>query len=182
MSLYSWIRDRFEPPDVPFAIGWDEWDEYYTAARKKHPVRFRIWHDLDLFLSRWWRRLIHEPWYWLKCRLWHQYNVVRIKSLPPTWCDRDEVLLHACFTVFCDFVEREHPAEFSQTEEWFREVYEAGPVTEERLKVRRTMLEIYCWWQKWKDRDEDAVSDADQWAEENKRLHQLIFVRKSMWT
>ncbi len=36
-------------------------------------------------ICRWW----HDSWYWIKCRLWHRYNVVVCRPLPPTWCDRD---------------------------------------------------------------------------------------------
>jgi hypothetical protein len=50
---------------------------------------------------------IPELVYYWKCRLWRQYNVVRVKSLPPTWVDRDGLLLHAAFTILCDVVERE---------------------------------------------------------------------------
>ena len=37
------------------------------------------------------------------------YNIVKIKNLPRTWCDRDEVMLHAMFQILVDFVELEQP-------------------------------------------------------------------------
>ena len=55
------------------------------------------------------RVCVAAPWYWLTCRVWHQFNVIRIKTLPPTWQDRDRVLLHAAFQILTDFVDREHP-------------------------------------------------------------------------
>ncbi len=49
----------------------------------------------------------NDRWYWLKCRLWHKYNVVTCEALPPTWCDRDHLMLFAAFQILEDFVERE---------------------------------------------------------------------------
>src|SRR4051812_47476278 len=45
--------------------------------------------------------------YYLKCRFWRKYNVVKVRSLPPTWVDRDRLLLHAAFQILCDVVEKE---------------------------------------------------------------------------
>ena len=35
---------------------------------------------------------IHDSWYYLKCLLFHRYNVIKVRSLPPTWVDRDELM------------------------------------------------------------------------------------------
>lgn len=56
-------------------------------------------------------RFLHDWWYWLKCRLWHRHNVVRIRTLPPTWNDRVDVLPHAMFQVLSDFINLECPYE-----------------------------------------------------------------------
>lgn len=37
------------------------------------------------------------------------YNVIKIKNLPRTWTDRDDVLFHAMFQIFNDYIELEHP-------------------------------------------------------------------------
>jgi len=55
------------------------------------------------------RRKIHDLWYWLKCKLFHPYNVVKIKSLPYTWTDRDHIMVHAMFTILDDFIKKEKP-------------------------------------------------------------------------
>jgi len=57
-------------------------------------------------LSRLWRR-ITDGWYYLRCLVWHRYNVVKAKHLPPTWVDRCQLLPHVMFQVLCDFVEKE---------------------------------------------------------------------------
>jgi len=55
-----------------------------------------------------WYDLILDPIHSIKCHLFHPYNKIEIKTLPVTWNDRDEVLLHGMFQVLCDFVEKEN--------------------------------------------------------------------------
>lgn len=50
-----------------------------------------------------------ELWYYATCRAWRRYNVLRIATLPPTWTDADERLLHGMFQILADFVELERP-------------------------------------------------------------------------
>jgi len=52
---------------------------------------------------------LKETWYWLKCYLFHPYNVIRIKSLPPTWCDKSELIRESLFQLIVDFVDKEEP-------------------------------------------------------------------------
>jgi len=46
-------------------------------------------------------------WYWLKCRCFTQHNRVVCERLPPTWVDRDHLLLHTSFQILTDFVRKE---------------------------------------------------------------------------
>lgn len=48
-----------------------------------------------------------EYWYYWKCRLWKRYNVVRVRTLPPTWMDADERMLHVNFAILGDVIEKE---------------------------------------------------------------------------
>lgn len=96
--------------------------------------RRRKWFRKLEQLRRAWKFCVRDPWYWLKCRVWHQYNVIRIKTLSPTWQDRDRVLLHAAFQILTDFVDREHPFDHfdvmrSQNKDDWEEV-----------------LGLYAWW------------------------------------
>jgi hypothetical protein len=52
-------------------------------------------------------RKLCDAWYYIKCAVWHRYNRVHVKTLPPTWCDRCQLLPHAMFQVLDDFVKRE---------------------------------------------------------------------------
>jgi hypothetical protein len=183
----------FEVPDQPDAGTVEEWDKFEEDARKHHPVRFFLSWTLPIRLSRTWRQLVREPWYWLKCRLWHQYNVVRIQTLPPTWNDRDEVMLHACFQCLVDFIEKENPFEYGAGAE----------VQEPRRKADIELVALYDWWilrpvllrriddvidryprgTAPRDAYEQAgISYSDLRAEDQAMLTRLIAVRKYMWT
>ena len=163
--LFKWY-------EVPFALGWDEWDEWHAETRRKHPIQ----HFFRWTLPIWWTRtinwLIKDPWNKLKCRVWHRYNVVVCRSLPPTWCDRDHVLLHVAFQCLVDFIDLEKPWEFTATTEQIAGAYE-GHRTHDWEKIKQ----LYYWWQVRKNRhDEDAEGDDDA------MLHRLIDVRGYFWT
>lgn len=55
------------------------------------------------------QRRISDAWYYINCKLFHPHNVIKISTLPPTWVDRDEAMLHACFQILKDFIEVEEP-------------------------------------------------------------------------
>ena len=65
-------------------------------------------------IYKWWnpkryrlRGKLWEAWYYLKCKVWHRYSTVTPRSLPPTWCDRDHLMLHAAFEILMDYYEKE---------------------------------------------------------------------------
>lgn len=51
--------------------------------------------------------LLPKIWYYLKCKLWRQYNTVTAKTLPPTWQDADERMLHINFEILRSVIEDE---------------------------------------------------------------------------
>jgi len=73
---------------------------------------------------------IHDWWYRLKCKLWHKYNRVTVKTLPPTWVDRDELLAHSMFQILKDYVEKE-----DGLAQW-----------EHEPEVGQKMQELLDWW------------------------------------
>lgn len=112
--LTDTLRSLFAIPNMPSVLDWDEWEQWEEESARTHPVRWFLGRTIPRQIDRAWRRFVHEPWCWLKCAVWHRYNVVRVRSLPPTWCDRDRLLLHAAFQVLVDFVEKERPWELYQ--------------------------------------------------------------------
>jgi len=118
---------------------------------------------------------LHNFWYWLKCRLWHRYNIVVCKTLPPTWCDRDYLLLYAAFQILEDFVKYEKG-------HFYENVYELYlPDGEERARNEEAhwniIRELYSWWQRRKN-----DNDYDNYKEDNQMFHKLIDVRENLWT
>lgn len=163
------------------------------------------WTKFGWWWSRTWNRFAHEPWYWLKCRLWHQYNVVRIKTLPPTWMDRDEVLLHAAFQIFCDFVEREKPTEFEKTWQEYYDLYFGDgdfPGAAEHAKQRaddaQVLKDLYRWWtvdrparkdpfdlpEGYSKEELNAAGEAEEamHKEDEEMLVKLCRFRRHLWT
>ncbi len=86
-----------------------------------------------------WRRRPGEAWYWLRCAVWNRYNVVRIKTLPPTWTDADERLLHANFAILCEVIELEEIFEHTSAEGDPKEVDSWAWALAE-------MKDLYDWW------------------------------------
>lgn len=120
---------------------------------------------------------LRDAWYWLRCRLWHRYNVVVCRALPPTWCDRDYLLVFAVFQILEDFITQEQPWEFTA------DVYATYVMEydEEQAREReadwKTIRELYAWWQGRK-----ADPDYDNYDEDSAMLHKLIAVRGCLWT
>ena len=75
---------------------------------------------------------IYDWWYYLRCLLFKRYNIVKIKTLPPTYSDPGEVLLHVAFQVLCNYIEKEDPFE------WF----DVSQNPEKWDKIRN----LYNWW------------------------------------
>lgn len=126
-------------------------------------------------VRRLWRRFVHDPWYWVRCRAWHRYNVVVCHSLPPTWCDRDHLMLFCCFQILQDFAEKEQPWELTGD---VRAAYADFPEEgERRAKTWKTVRDLLDWW-----RDRSVDEDFDDDALDQKMLHRLVSVRQVLWT
>lgn len=161
---------------VPEAMDFDGWDAWRADVRRRHPVQYFFRETARTTLAIWHRQFIHEPWYWLKCRLWHRYNVVVCRSLPPTWCDRDYLLLHAAFQILTDFIEKEEPWEFAATPDELRESY-----SEDRMRDWERIRLLYRWWKVRVKEDDWADVDAQR-KEDNAMLHRLVNLRGYFWT
>lgn len=85
-----------------------------------------------------------ELWYYLKCRLWRRYNVIHVRSLPPTWTDRSEAMIHVMFQVLVDVVEKE---DWFNDRVYFMEDEDNGPdfVWDFRDEWQEMAI-LYDWW------------------------------------
>lgn len=163
-------------PDKPFAATWEEWDDWHDNASKKYPVRYFLTHTLRYAVARTWHRFIHQPWYWLKCKVWHRYNVVVCRKLGPTWVDRDLLMFHAVFQCLVDFVEKEDPQMARQThEDVYGRYRESGPEYAKKCADDYMAIKELYWWYKYHDpyRVDGGLTE---------KLHQLIDLRGYLWT
>ncbi len=103
-------------------------------------------------------------------------NILEITSLDDGWCDKDHVLLHACFQLLVDFVEKEMlPQDYPD--------WEATPETS---NARKEIEALYTWWQEWKKEESNKSTsfreDEKRYHKENEMLKRLIDVRMFLWT
>lgn len=93
-------------------------------------------------------------------------RIIRIDSLPNAkqWIDRDVVMLHACFQILQDCVEKE------QVDTHCNYEYHKDFVDEVRF--------LYNWWMDYKHKD----GGLDNHKEEDEMLSRLMKIRTSLWT
>jgi hypothetical protein len=91
-------------------------------------------------------------------------RVLKIESLPSAkeWIDRDEIMLHSCFQLLKDCVEKEKVDTDRD--------YEANKEFVDEVRF------LYNWWEKRKDEWLDNQN------EDNDMLLRLMKIRTSLWT
>src|SRR4029079_4427510 len=104
-------------------------------------------------------------------------NILNIESLDGGWCDKDHVLLHACFQLLSDFVEKEMRVQD----------YPDWNATEETRLARQEIEALYSWWQLRKhdeimDRHTSFTEEHAIYAKDNEMLKRLVDIRMHLWT
>jgi len=95
-------------------------------------------------------------------------NVLNIESLGDGWRDKDTVLLHACFQLLKDCVEKEKL--LSGHTDWDADA-----------KHRSAKVEIEALYQWWLTYTEPELPDQDSFELETQMLTRLINVRWALW-
>ena len=92
---------------------------------------------------------------------------LKIKSLPPNrrWVDRDEVMLHACFQILKDFVDKEDGDNHCD--------YDAHKDFVDEVRF------LYDWWEK---RSYNKDLPHEQSDEDDIMLIRLMLIRTQLWT
>jgi hypothetical protein len=161
------------------------WDWHWFRLRKTYGEL-----GWKYFGLRQWRMFkasgfIPELWYYLKCRFWKRYNVVKARSLPPTWVDRDRLLLHAAFEILRDVVENE---------DWFNDRVYWQPDYDGRETWQAAAM-LYDWWVNRRPARLEAEEKAlKSWQknwhqlelagerEDDVMLIRLCMIRGNLWT
>ena len=84
-----------------------QYQSYYKKLSLWRKILIRIKYKWWSLVPYKWRP--HNLWYYYKCKIFHPYNVIKIRSLPPTWMDIDTRLEHSIMQLLVDFVEKEEP-------------------------------------------------------------------------
>lgn len=122
------------------------------------------------------------------------HNVIKIKTLNRSWMDRDVVLLHACFQILTDYVEREcfsseyhqlTPINIEKDMESYKEWDDESKASmrqglEEQNRVAKEILDLYNW---WKNREKsrsgmDPLNEIDDLAEEEANLGEFEVAKR----
>ena len=99
-------------------------------------------------------------------------NILKIESLPDGWRDKDEIILHACFQLLKDFVEKEK--DIIEQIDWKH--------NEETRKAKAEIDFLYSWWKERFHDEEDFDKVNQRYEENNQMLKRLIDIRKYLWT
>ena len=102
-------------------------------------------------------------------------STLNIQTLSGEYCDKDIVILHACFQLLTNFVEGEEA--FTSHVDWAHD--------NEHKKAKEEIMLLYNWWSTRKILDNlNNINDLEkeQYEEDNNRLIRLIKVRQFLWT
>jgi len=94
-------------------------------------------------------------------------RILKINSLPTakTWLDRDELMLHACFQLLEDCMEKEHVDTHCS--------YDVHNKFVEEVRF------LYKWWQIRKNKE---TYTNKEYEEDDKMLIRLMKIRRMLWT
>ena len=180
------------------------WREDHTVQPLLR-VHLGYWYELDRWpsLGEWfqWSGWIPDLWYYLKCRWWRKYNHIEIESLPPTWSDTEDLMLHGMFQLLRNVVEKEHV---------LVNIAPEGDPTDGKswAWALDEIMALYTWWMyKRPAREIEYDRRLSEWSEERftdgpygpkwdalrelddrrdvedeEMLHRLIKVRQYLWT
>ena len=204
-DLKNFFETKILLPRAPFVAAKAEtWDEFHAQQKEKYPIRYFIYYTMAIKIRRI-HNTIRYKWYDIRCAVWDRYNVIKVDTLPPTWQDTDEKLLHVCFQLLVDYVEKEkcfdridwdydedHKKigdEIRELYHWWKEVY---PHLEETLppfpKTPEDRLSILN--NPKTDEAKAFIKVAEQrekmreqfYEQENEMLGRLIKIRNCLWT
>lgn len=102
----DWLRGTKKP----FALGWDEWDEWRDDARAAHPFRFWL-ADValnklqDIFYAP--MTLYHNIDCYIHNRFIDRSHLIQTGLKPGGYYEFEDKVMHGLFTEFVDFVEIE---------------------------------------------------------------------------
>lgn len=161
------------------------WKKLKTIKQKLR----RLKHLRQVF----WYRTVVSPlsnsFYWLRTHTINRYHLIDVRDKRNGyawgWIDRDRLVLHACFVILANFIEKEDPqcGLRELPDNWSRQDWDQWDRPDKELRA------LYNWWTK--ERPEKLAQQAKKYTyesdqrlfeEEDTMLLRLMKVRSYMWT
>ena len=96
-------------------------------------------------------------------------NNLKIDTLDEGWRDKDSVMLHACFQLLKDCVEKENL--LNGHTDW--------EADEKHKLARKEIEELYNWWLSYVELN---IPNEENYETETKMLVRLVTIRWALWT
>jgi len=90
----------------PYALTMEAWDAWHEEMKKKYPVRYFLYENVDRFFH-WIKFRIGRAKWWVLHRFHpkHRYHIVKTR-LTPGYYDPDILIFESAFALLCEFVEK----------------------------------------------------------------------------
>ena len=191
----------------------EEKEKFYTSEEVFESIRKHVEEEKHFPYNAigYVRRLpfrLHQTWWYVRGLLWDRHNVVKIKTLPPTWIDADTKLLHSSFKIFCDVIEKEKildnisfdytdeiervkkedwgDGKNKEQEEFIKQLQEAHTIKQTEEKE---IKDLYDWWKVRRPKREEDLdnnfnydNEDNSYQEDTDMLIRLMKIRKCLWT
>jgi hypothetical protein len=96
-------------------------------------------------------------------------NILKIETLDDNWRDKDSVMLHACFQLLKDCVEKENL--LTGHADWNAD--------DKHRIAKKEIEELYIWWLSYIELD---IPDDESYEIETEMLVRLVKIRWVLWT
>ena len=205
--FYHWTCSKFADSirgtKKPYALGWDEWNQWHKSAKQKHPVRYWI---AETGLKKL-QNLIYYPYdiyhtikTYIRNRFIDKLHYLHTGLKPGEYHDLDYRILHGLFNELVIYVETECAWSYGKPKEvkhlykfkdgsckqagldylnWgIKDKYKGKLTT--FAKSCKEIKRLYLWWTVKRPQRKNPY--LDKWYEEDtKMLVDLIKIRKDLW-
>ena len=205
--FYHWTCSKFADSirgtKKPYALGWDEWNQWHKSAKQKHPVRYWI---AETGLKKL-QNLIYYPYdiyhtikTYIRNRFIDKLHYLHTGLKPGEYHDLDYRMLHGLFNELVIYVETECAWSYGKPKEvkhlykfkdgsckqagldylnWgIKDKYKGKLTT--FAKSCKEIKRLYLWWTVKRPQRKNPY--LDKWYEEDtKMLVDLIKIRKDLW-
>lgn len=167
--------------------GYTNFDKFLDNIEiKSHTIKSFFWNlAYKLKELKWWILYRVHPKY--------RYHVLKYRNIKPGWHDVDYKMLHACFDLFLDFIEKEDglkDLKYQYTwlendeEDWtYMTKEEREEFHKKNKEIYEEALYLYNWWTKVYPANKGEIyTDSTAYDDETEHLIRLIKLRKCFWT